>query len=133
MTLPGLEMNVKPRVEHGEPGRVNLLGFILQRVLEQSLASSSAARRVASATAYDVAITASRMSCTLVFESDRVVITPGVRGPVAACLQGGFNELLEVMEGRSAAWSVLRGRLKVSGNPLKLRRLLPLFRVREPA
>jgi putative sterol carrier protein len=103
-----------------EPERMNLLGLFMRSALaDRAGALEGAGLRG------DVALVAGSMSCTLSFGPERVVVRKGVHGKPRVRLRGSLESLVQLARGRTAAM-LLRGKVRVSGNPLAA---LPLARV----
>lgn len=119
-----------------EPERMNLLGHILASTLRRSMAKSFGAR-VARSLSGDVAITAGRrkMGITVSFSGGRVTIRRGASDSAKARIEGDLGPFIKIATGATivdligeGAKSLVSGKIRMSGDPTVLARLIPLIR-----
>ena len=111
------------------PERMSILGLLMQGTLENSLRDSGnigRARRLSGV----VAVRAGKMAVALCFQGDRLVISSEIPERPAAGVSGGMSDLLGVVVGEGMVWPVLSGRVRISGNPFMLLKMLPLIRLK---
>jgi ubiquinone biosynthesis protein UbiJ len=98
---------------------MNLLGLFMKAALEERLPALERARPSGT-----FAVQSGGMSVTLSCSPDEVVVRKGLAGHPDATLSGELGVLAQLAGGRMVT-SVLRRRIRISGNPLML---LPLAR-----
>ena len=108
------------QVTTDRPEEMNLLGLFLKAALEERLAALKRARPNGT-----FAIDSAGMTVTLSCTPQQVVVRKGRPAQSDAGLSGELGALAELARGRLVD-PLLRRRIKISGNPIKL---LPLARV----
>jgi hypothetical protein len=119
---------VAPSVTIDSPERMNLLGLLLRGLLEEKLKVDRHARQVQRIEG-DVQVVAGTMAVTLRFERERILILAGNSGKPRARIRGTMESLLQIVTRQRLVRPVLCGRVRLSGNPLWMLRLLPLLRL----
>lgn len=114
-------------VEVDEPERMSLLGLLMAGLLRRSMADEAARARVRSLRG-DIAVRAGQMEVTLRFTEAGLRIVRGRTERPRARVEGSLGALVDVVTGEGFIGPVLRGSLKIGGNPLVLLRMLPLIR-----
>ena len=112
-----------------DPTRANLLGLLLRGLLVANLAEARLAARAARLTGC-VEVAAGRMVAHVSFEGRRVVVWSRPADQARARVGGDMVALLDVVARRALIGPVVRGKVRLSGNPFFLLRLLPLVRAR---
>ena len=110
-----------------EPDRFSLLGHILKAALERRLAEPSEAAGVAGMTG-EVFIQAGGMTACLAMDRKGWTIRSSPVGKPAAGIRGTLSALAGAAAGKGLVGSVLRRRLRPSGNIFLLFRLLKLMK-----
>ena len=108
------------------PEEMNLLGLMLRKALEDRAPHLEGIRQEG-----DVAITADRMSVTISFSPEEVVVRKGVVGSPRAHLKSSLEALVSVARGRFGAALASR-EVRVSGDPRALLPLAGVFRRSRP-
>ncbi|MCC6525339.1 MAG: SCP2 sterol-binding domain-containing protein [Polyangiaceae bacterium] len=120
------------RAEHlvilHEPERMNLLGLLMRGLLAANLEDPELRARALRLRA-GIHVRAGDMHVTLRFAEDGVHITAGAEASNAR-VSGDMKALLGVVTGAGMIGPVLRGRVRIGGNPFLLLRVLPLIRAR---
>lgn len=111
-----------------KPGEMNLLGLILEAVLEKNLDKADNRRR-AERLAGSVGVRAGRMTVTLRCQKGQLTIASGLDDGCRARVSGPMEAFLDVALGKGLVGHVVSGRVRMGGNPLFLLKLLPLLRV----
>ena len=107
-----------------KPEEMSLLGLMMRQALEDR-ADHLQGRPPAG----DVAVTADRMTVTLSFSPERVVVFKGLRGSPRAHLTTSLEALVAIARGRFGQALASR-RVRVSGDPRALLPLAAVFRRR---
>jgi len=115
-------------VLHDAP-RMNLLGLLMRGLLTANLAEPHLAAR-AERLRGTVEVAAGRMVAHLAFGPRGIVIRNGPADDARARVSGDMVALLDVVTRRALVSPVLRGQVRLGGNPFFLLRLLPLIRTR---
>jgi hypothetical protein len=112
------------------PETANLLGLILQSLIEGNLADPRKAARARKIRG-TVLVQAGAMRVSLHCQEGRFTIARGhADGEAArARVRGNLEAFLEIALGGNMVGPVLRGEVKVGGNLLMLLKLLPLLQV----
>jgi predicted lipid carrier protein YhbT len=101
---------------------MNLLGLFMKAALEERLEALERQRPRG-----EIVVESGGMSITLSCQPGRVLITKGVAANADAKLSGELGALAAVASGRMID-PLLRRRVRVSGNPVKLLGLARVFR-----
>lgn len=115
------------RVVLDRPERQNLLGLLLQGMLQTNLASGrhdGSLRGVEG----DIQVQAGDMIATLRFGGGAVTILAGPSDRARARVKGDMAAFLGVASGGGLMGPLLRGEIVFGGNPLLLLKLLPLIK-----
>ncbi|MCC6521162.1 MAG: hypothetical protein IT373_00740 [Polyangiaceae bacterium] len=111
-----------------EPERMNLLGLLMRGLLTANLEDPGLRAR-ALALRGSIDVRAGDMHVTLRFAPEGVHIAADGTSANAR-VSGDMKSLLGVVTGAGMIGPVLRGRVRIGGNPLLLLRVLPLIRAR---
>ncbi|MBI4952448.1 MAG: SCP2 sterol-binding domain-containing protein [Myxococcales bacterium] len=114
-----------------EPERMNLLGLLMRGLLAANLEEPALRARALGLRA-SIHVRAGDMHVTLRFAEDGVHISAGAEASNAR-VSGDMKALLGVVTGAGMIGPVLRGRVRIGGNPFLLLRVLPLIRARAHA
>lgn len=118
--VPMVRLTTEPK-EH-----LHLLSLLVRDRLEESLATPEGQRR-AGRLKGAVGLSAGGMESRMRFEGDRVHLDQGPLTDTRVRGAGTFAAFLAICQGKVKAAQLLRGRLRVSGNPLLLMKALPLL------
>ena len=116
------------RVVLDHPETQNLLGLLLQNMLEANLSDDATHDRVRKVRS-DVQVQAGQMVVTLRLDGGRLTIISGPTDAPKARVSDGMATFLSVARGSGFVGPVLSGRIKVGGNLLLLLKLMPLLQV----
>lgn len=109
-----------------QPERMNILGLLMQGLLTETLKQAPNSRK-AGRMRGDVFVQAGQMGVTLRFDGSGIVIIKGASDRPRARVRGGMTDLLAMVTGAGVIAPVLAGRVRISGNPFFLLRMLPLI------
>jgi len=111
-----------------EPTTASLLALLMRSLLQDALREDRNRARAAGLRGA-VRVGAGAMQVVLCFEDGGVRILPGSSEVTTrARVRGGMADLLGVVTGGALVGPVLLGRIRFSGNPFFLLRMLPLIR-----
>jgi len=108
------------------PEEMNLLGLMMRQALEDRMPYLEGMGQEG-----DVAITADRMSVTISFSPQQILVRKGVVGSPRAHLKSSLEALISVARGRFGA-AVASREVRVSGDPRALLPLAGVFRRSRP-
>lgn len=114
-------------ITFAQPERMNLIAYFIRDLLRTKLSDSSAASRIKSlrgAFLFD----AGGMQSTVEFREDGIRIHPGATPAANAAISGDLQTLLEVVLGANYVEFLLRRRIRIGGNPVRLLRLVRALR-----
>ena len=115
-------------VKFAQAEQMNLIGYFLRDMLRTSLAYESG-KKVAHRLRGSILFNVNGMEVTLVFKDEDIELHQGSLKPLDARIRGDLTALLDVAIGESYWKALLTGDIKVSGNLLKLLRLIKLLRI----
>ncbi|MBI4952232.1 MAG: SCP2 sterol-binding domain-containing protein [Myxococcales bacterium] len=128
LTPHALEASAASLVRLHEPERMNLLGLLMRGLLSANLEDPGLRAR-ALALRGSIDVRAGDMHVTLRFAAEGVHIAADGTSANAR-VSGDMKSLLGVVTGAGMIGPVLRGRVRIGGNPFLLLRVLPLIRAR---
>ena len=118
--VPMVRLTTEP-AEH-----LHLLSLLIRDRLQESLGTPAGQKR-ADKLKGTVGLAAGGMESRMRFERGRVHLDQGPLREATVRGSGTLAAFLAVCQGKMKATQLLRGRLRVSGNPLLLARALPLL------
>ena len=115
-------------VELADKLEMNLLGLILQGILERNLEQRGAPpwTRKRSRTIH---VQAGQMKVTAFFTPEGIRIERGFMGRANASVSGDMKAFLQVATRQALVKPFFKGHIKIGGNPFLLLKILPLLRV----
>ncbi len=119
---------ISMEVKFAQAEQMNLIGYFLRDMLRTSLANESG-KKVAHRLRGSILFNVNGMEVTLVFRDENIELHQGSLKPLDARIRGDLTALLDVAIGESYWKALLTGDIKVSGNLLKLLRLIKLLRI----
>jgi hypothetical protein len=122
-------MGAAYRVTMVEPERLSLAGHMIAGLLRRNVADQRLARKAARVRG-EVAVDAGGMKLCLEFGEGEVRVRGGESERPRASVRAPLDALLDAALGRGMAGNVLRGRVRLGGNPFVLLRLIVLLRAR---
>jgi len=114
-----------PQVQVDHPETMNLLGLMLGSILRRNMLRG--ARRPRRGV---LGVTAGPMNCSVEFSPEGVLIRRDRPARAKARLKADLETLIQIAQApvRASAVAMTRGRMRISGNPIFLASMLPLFR-----
>ncbi|MBN1947914.1 MAG: hypothetical protein JW797_19765 [Bradymonadales bacterium] len=106
----------------------NLLGLILKGILERNLKDRELPAWCQKKPR-TVHVKAGQMTVTVRLAKEGVRIERGHTGQAGASVAGTLKAFMNVATGGALVGPVLKGHIKIGGNPLLLLKMLPLLRV----
>ena len=106
-----------------DPESMNIMGLILKHLIEQNLkdASNAAAAQKMNCV---IAMRGGKMGITITFRSGTITIERGTPTRANSRISGSLNTFLQVAVTRNFISPLLSGKIRISGNPLPLLKLM---------
>jgi putative sterol carrier protein len=106
---------------------MNLLGLMLGSILENKIQNPGDAKHLSTLKG-TAAVTVGKMSIGIAFGQGTVRVTSGIPEKATARVSGQMKEFLDVSVGKNPVVPFLRGRIRISGNPFLLLKMLAIFK-----
>jgi hypothetical protein len=119
-------------VRLNEPKNMNVLGLLLHGFLQNVLQDPKLAKRAQRLTG-NVSLRAGTMWATLCFDGQGIEVVRGRTAKRRASVEGDMHALVGMVTGRGVRGMVgmlpplVRGRVRIAGDPLFLLRMLPIL------
>jgi len=118
-----LEEKKEPDIFADKWGDINILGLLLREIIKRAMKSIRRPERLLKARS-KIGIKAGKMSSTLEIEKGLIKITNGIKEDVDVIVKGSLPSFLKMNSDGVSLLPLLKGKIRISGNPI---RLLPLI------
>ncbi|MEW6203172.1 MAG: SCP2 sterol-binding domain-containing protein [bacterium] len=106
-----------------EPESMNIMGLILKHLMEQNLKDAGKAEAARKMNCV-IAMRGGKMGVTITFRSGTITIERGTPPRANSRINGSLNTFLQVAVSKNYISPLLSGKIRISGNPFPLLKLI---------